>query len=336
MKKQKVFLIGSPYGLLLALLAFPISHEDVFIFNGNVISKRISDELGKDYMVYVRKANSSHKGIIGKFINVLTEEKRYRKYIHNAVNDGSIIIGHDHILAIAYPFWGKFSIILEDGYISYLGYEEIISLMKKKGTKYFRLLHFIFKLKTGKDYKLYGYDQSISKVLLTDSSKDVPGLHGKIEFCTVEVLWKELSSEKQKRLIEIFQAVKLRDTINDYSSVKLLITQPLSEDGLMTEKEKIDLYSSVLIDKDIFFIIKPHPREKTEYHKLFPSAFIIDNDIPLEIIALIAGNISEVYTCFSTAAKIFEKKAEIHYISLFKYPKIIEKYNLYKIQDKAK
>lgn len=336
MRKQKVFLIGSSYGLLLALLAFPVSHDDVFIFNGNVISKRISDELGKDYMVYVRQSNSSCKGIIGKIVNLLAEEKRYRKYIHSNISDNSNIIGHDHVLAIAYPFWGKFSTIIEDGYISYLRYEEILSLMKKKGAQYYRLLNFWYKLRTGNDYKLYGYDQSINKVLLTDSSKDIPGLYGKIEFCSVEGLWKEFTPVKQKRLIEIFQAINLRDEMNNYNSINLLITQPLSEDGLMTEKEKIDLYSSILINRNNFFIIKPHPREMTDYHNLFPSSFIIDNDIPLEIIALMAENISKVYTCFSTAAKIFEKKAEINYISLLKYPRIIEKYNLYEIQDKVK
>lgn len=335
MEKQKVFLIGSSYGLLLALLAFPISHDDIFIFNGNVISKRISDELSKDYLVYIRQSNSSQNGIIDKIMNTLVEEIKYRKYIHRNIGRNSDIIGHDHILAIAYPFWGKFTTIIEDGYISYLGYQEILSLMKKKGAQYYRLLNFLYKLKKGKDYKLYGYDQSISKVLLTDSSKDVPGLHGKLEFCSVEGLWKKFTLIKQKRLIEIFQAVKLRDELQDYNSVNLLITQPLSEDGFMTEKEKIDLYSSVLMETNIFFVIKPHPREMTDYHNLFPSAFIIDNDIPLEIVALFAENISKVYTCFSTAAMIFKKKAEIRYISLLKYPEIIEKYNLYKIQGKV-
>lgn len=335
MSKQKVFLIGSSYGLLLALLAFPVSSDDLFVFNGDVVSKRITNELSKDHIVYVRNSNSSCKNKIEKILNVLKEEKKYRKYLKKMIKESPVIIGHDHILAISYPFWGKFNTIIEDGYINYLGYTKILALMKKKGSQYYKILRFLYKLKTGNDYKLYGYDLSISKVLLTDSSKEVPELNEKKMFCSVDALWNVLSSENKKRIIEIFQIPKLTKEIYKNNNVILLITQPLSEDGLMTEKEKIDLYSSVLIEKKAFFIIKPHPREKTNYHKLFPSTFVIDNDIPLEAIALIGGkNISEIYTCFSTAANIFKNKAKINYIPLLKYPNIVRKYNLYDIQTK--
>lgn len=332
MNRQKVFIIGSSYGLLVCLLAFQISEKDIFVFNGHIVSERISNELSKANLVYIRHNNALFKNFIRKIQNVRIESQKYKKYTHDNVEKDAIVIGHDHILAVAYPFWGRFKTIIEDGYISYLTYNEIIALMKKKGARYYKLLHLIHKIRTGNDYKLYGYDKSVSKVILTDIQKEVPGLHGKVEYCSIQTLWNGLSQDRKNRLIEIFQITKVNELIKKYKNVRLLITQPLSEDNLMSEKEKIEIYSSILNGENQLILIKPHPREKTNYKEIFPSTVIIDNDIPMEMIALVSDNISEVYTCFSTAAKIFDGKAKIKYISLKNYPDIIDKYNLHDLQ----
>ncbi|MCI5873937.1 MAG: glycosyltransferase family 52 [Clostridiales bacterium] len=329
MKEQKVFIIGSPYGLLVSLLLYSIEDNDVFVFNGDVISARIVDKLKETNTVFIRNSNSTYAGKFGKAINTAREWKRYKNFIRRNISNDARIVGHDHIFAISFPFWGSFETIIEDGYINYLPYNDILSLMKKNGLRYFRILNKIYKRKNKREYKLYGYDESVKNVYLTDVKKKAPKLLTNVYVNSISELWKKLNSDLQQKLQSIFMVDSIWLKLHEYQEIVFLITQPLSEDGLMAEEEKIRVYSEVLKGNENKVLVKPHPREKTDYKKYFPDAQIIDNDVPMEMIALSFDNICRVYTCFSTSASIFDGRAEIKYISLMEFPEIVKKYNLF-------
>ena len=88
----------------------------------------------------------------------------------------------------------------------------------------------------------------------------------------------------------------------------MLLTQPLNEDNNCTEEDKIKGYALLLKEhafSETHLIIKPHPKENTDYQKYFPNATIIDKDFPIELMVLLNINVNNVITLFSTAASIF-------------------------------
>lgn len=119
-------------------------------------------------------------------------------------------------------------------------------------------------------------------------------------------LFQKLSSQQKDLLIYLFDAKQFLNIISKPTNTDttLLITQPLSEDSIISHRTKISIYKE-LIEKyghgQIF--IKPHPRETEDYNSIFKGCSIIRlNKIPLEILDLFP-NFKFTYgiTAFSTA-----------------------------------
>lgn len=85
----------------------------------------------------------------------------------------------------------------------------------------------------------------------------------------------------------------------------IIFTQPLSEDGLISEQEKIQYYKNTLKSIPVppdKIVIKTHPREGTNYKKIFPDIFIFNKNIPQEILNFCGVRFKQAYTISSTAA----------------------------------
>ena len=93
--------------------------------------------------------------------------------------------------------------------------------------------------------------------------------------------------------------------LNNNEKIVLLITQPFAEDRLTTveDKEKIYTYIADEYCGDRKLIVKPHPRETTNYNILFPDALVLDNAFPLELLYFTKRErkIDEAITVNSTA-----------------------------------
>lgn len=124
--------------------------------------------------------------------------------------------------------------------------------------------------------------------------------------------WKKKSEEEKEEILEIFGVEK---ELEIYDQDKyILLTQPLSEEKLVTEKEKIDIYKKVLEKYERNkIIIKPHPRETTDYKKFFGENYqVITGKYPIELLVLNGLNIKKVITLFSTSAFIFGKDVDFY------------------------
>ncbi|WP_449403062.1 polysialyltransferase family glycosyltransferase [Exiguobacterium artemiae] len=82
--------------------------------------------------------------------------------------------------------------------------------------------------------------------------------------------------------------VDINVLMDDYIEKSIVFTQPLSEDGFESEKNKIEIYNNmikmeVLNDSLIFF--KKHPRDETNYKFLNEknNVIILDSKFPSEI-----------------------------------------------------
>lgn len=146
----------------------------------------------------------------------------------------------------------------------------------------------------------------------------------------IKELFNNLSNEKKEKLFNIF-SLKL-DILNKIENKILLLTQPLSEDSVMTELEKIAMYKDIQKKFKGKFVIKSHPREQTDYQKYFSEVYILPQNFPAELFLFIDAKLSEVITIFSTAALNLKGSYKISFLGTRNYPKLLERFGV--IEDK--
>lgn len=123
----------------------------------------------------------------------------------------------------------------------------------------------------------------------------------KLSFIDLKKEWQRLTLNEQKKIATVFGVTPKELEILKTKKV-ILITQPLSEDGIVTEIDKQRLYKSILSNySPDEIVIKPHPREKTNWSLLFPDTPIISRRVPAELLSDMI-NLKKVCTFFSTAA----------------------------------
>lgn len=179
--------------------------------------------------------------------------------------------------------------LIEDGIANYLPNTEITFYQSKN---IFRsiLKKFIF-LKLNKNNRL--------KTIVTH-----PLNQKQCELISLQKLWDNSSQEKKQFIKDVYG---INDSILSTLKGKttIIFTQPLSEDGLISEQEKIQYYKNTLKSIPVppdKIVIKTHPREGTNYKKIFPDIFIFNKNIPQEILNFCGVRFKQAYTISSTAA----------------------------------
>lgn len=164
------------------------------------------------------------------------------------------------------------------------------------------------------------------EIYLTQYNDLYSKLREKIKIIDINALWKEKNEEERKKILYIF-GLKL-DVVKKLNKKKyLLLTQPLSEDNVLSEEEKIDIYRKILRNYDQEkLVIKPHPREKTNYKIFFPNIEIIEKKIPIELLELCGFRVEEVITIFSTGILNFKNKAKLSFYGTEINQKILKKF----------
>lgn len=209
--------------------------------------------------------------------------------------------------------------LLEDGLGNYVNY--------KKKSFVTRIYQQIIKIFLGRPYLKYGgRSKEVKKIYLTGLAPIPEDIAHKVEVINLKELWGKKTLEEQSEILEIFsfdldikEKIKGRDII--------LFTQPLSEDNVITEEEKIEIYSKIIkkYPKDRL-IIKIHPREKTNYKDIFKEYLVLDNPFPFEILNLLDVKFNKAITLFSTAALGLEKGVEVDFYGTEIHPKILGRF----------
>ncbi len=221
--------------------------------------------------------------------------------------------------------------LLEEGILNYN--DNILKNEFEKKIEKVRIFHNIKKSiieKIKKDYKRFGLSEKIEKIYLT-GLLPIPNLiKDKVEIININELWSNLSQEAKKEILEVFNMdIKKFQILKEDDRKILLLTQPLSEDKIITEEEKIKIYREIIEKQNGRKIyIKAHPREKTNYKEVFKNFNIevIENTFPIELFLLLNIKFDKVITLFSTGALNFKGKAEVEFIGTEKYPKLYERF----------
>ncbi|XNT08527.1 glycosyltransferase family 52 [Vibrio cyclitrophicus] len=139
-------------------------------------------------------------------------------------------------------------------------------------------------------------------------------LNTELEFVDINESWNELCDSSKERLVSIFVgSVELTEKKIDQDSF-LLLTQPFDNDGIMTEEVKLLGYEKIVREFKInekHLFIKPHPRETSNYKKIFPKAKVLDGNVPFEFFNFLNVKFDNIVTITSSAAFHVDKSVNV-------------------------
>ncbi len=302
---MNVCIVNNLYCLLLYMLIKKVdAFKNTLYFFDDDIPQSIIEQFSGSIHFITPQSN------IAKFFFIL--KLRFYKYRYGDLRYAEIY-GQDNLLITSPLIGGRKMAILEDGMMNYT--------YKPVKIPYSRVRRILGGPLWGQNP--LGYSDSVSKIFLTGLSTIPDGIKNKVEIVNLKDLWDGCSVEIRKQILTVFGVNK--SILDRFRPVKcILLTQPLSEDGVISEKEKIELYKQ-LINNEIV-AIKPHPREKTNYKSFFPNIEILPSSLPFELLSLNDITFEKVKTLFSTAALSVPGNPEIHFMGTDVCPALVAKW----------
>lgn len=318
---KKLFAGYTQYQLLIFLLLKQSDDELIFL-----LPKYLEDLKKVLEVKYRVEIIEREKPPLKKLIEYL----KYYSYIKKLIKKLDISI--DTILygdsIINYAISNKNILCrLEDGTGNYItkAYEEKSSLKQRVYFFIDRIIYFLFfnKILLAEKEKI---KKRINKYYVTEIAPKDLWFEDKVIRLKLKELWLKKQEKEKEEILNVFNInIKLLKKIEGRKII--IFTQPLSEDRIICEKEKIKLYTKIINkydEKEV--IIKPHPREKTQYSKYFKNCVILNGNFPSELLYFEGIEISKVVTLFSTAALTFGKNVEIDFYGTEVHEKLLQKF----------
>lgn len=156
----------------------------------------------------------------------------------------------------------------------------------------------------------FGNNSHCKEIYLTEENIS-PVLKGKLlHEKSMQELWNE-STESKKRFIENIFDVD-REELKCFDGKVIFFSQPLVEDGNMSEAEYVEYIKQIFGQYDTSkLLIKTHPRDKFDYQSLFPEIQIYTKPINAQLLVLMGLNVDRVATICSSAVYTFPESVEI-------------------------
>lgn len=228
--------------------------------------------------------------------------------------------GHDHLPYSPYVIREHSFELLEDGMLNYhkypfSAYDDYVSLFKGREGKFGPLSLL--------QIEYAGQEEQCRVIHLTGISKTDYIAPEKVRYCSLEKMWDE-ADESKIALINTIYAFK-QEHFKYLGKKRILLTQPLSEDGLLSEQEKMHLYSRITdyIGRENL-VIKRHPRDISNYACCNVESVAIN--IPLQLLSLNGIKFSEAITISSTAVFDFNYPILVTYLGSEISPQLFKKY----------
>lgn len=309
---MKIVLENSVYSFFLYLLIDNNWEQSIFILDEPLYDK-VCKKMEK-IKIYKYRDLSYKKHLILFYI------EKFRLFFYlfkmKILGDSSYYLyGEDMMMSY---FYKKRKIhLIEDGTWSYKIREEEKTFLKR--------LKRVIRLENP-FYNFSGEDNSVEKVYLTGLGEIPVSIKEKVEIVDLKKLWDEKTIEERNKILNFFD-INLEKLKRIKSKKYLLLTQPLSEDGTLSEKEKIEIYSEILSNYDLKdIVIKVHPREKLNYGNIFPEVEILDEYFPVELFKIFNIEPEKVITIFSSAVFGIAKRENIDFYGTEINEKILKKF----------
>lgn len=240
LKFKNICITDSLYSLLIFMLISESKISETFFIFGNSIN--INKEIFKDNSIIIEKENAVSK------IDSMKKRMKMYSFMKNLVyeNDlkGLTVYGGDHLTGAGYFIKNHEFRVIEDGIINYYSMPEVDKQIKRES-----FLLKMFKYATYLYYP-YGFSRNVSRIYLTKETDDIPErLKNKVEFISLKKLWDNSSEEKKNEILYVFGLeTSLLKELSEKENI--LLTQPFSEDKVVTEEEKIEIYKNIMKNYD--------------------------------------------------------------------------------------
>lgn len=326
---KRVCILGNQHGLLHYLLLSSMDEIQHTFFLWNFVSfqESVKRKFGKKGVVIPRPHLEYRTGIslIDFFVKSFCLFFDYRIYyplrFPFLLNYKLDFWGHDHVYKAHYLLRNHSFQLVEDGTLNYMPYQ----YPQPKQN-----LLWLKRLLAGKNYGFYkrysGEEKTCVAIHLTGLSNSGEVLNDpRVKIKSFSELWKESSEEKRLFINNVF-SISESQIAGCKNHRHILMTQSFSEDQLISEEEKIDMYKKIIEkigEKDI--VIKPHPRETTDYSKYFPDLFVLKSYAPFELFTLNGVKFEKAYSVSSSALLGFPYKIKICFLGTEIYHPLFEK-----------
>lgn len=331
MNEIKYFgVFDSPYCLLIYLLAFTDQIDETCFFVSDGINKSIVDNLPFFHYYPTMQKNKHNSYFLKKITELLSMLKlnlKLKKIIKKYKKEDITVFGQDHITGGNF-FVSRYTFnLIEDGLANYteVSNGEAIGI-------FYKIAYKIFNIR-----KTFGLDDNVKSIYLTGLAPIPKCIQSKVHLIDLNEKWRNKTIDKKKKILEIFNFnPEILSKIQSFDS--LLLTQPLSEDGLMSEIEKVELYRELLsnIDQNNL-VIKVHPREKTDYKMYFPNSYILSNPFPVELLHFTGIRFKKVITLFSTAANDYlDSENELIFAGTECHEALLKNFGVIRYNEKSK
>lgn len=274
--RKNVFVFDSPYCLLVYCILFNHQlYDTIYIYSDNVSLRDINIPGKEKYVIRKGRGKISKIFYYLCFLFRLIINPQLRRIIFNKKE--YVFLGQDHLF-FSRPFVNEF-ILLEDGLANYI----------------YPHYSWLYEIIIGNN--TFGRSRKVSKILLSGMIDiNDPIIKDKVELFDLIVSWEKLNSAQQNEINRIFNYCIEMELDADV----MILTQPLSEDGFISEKEKVRLYDEIIKEYDNKrIIIRQHPRELTDYSLYFKNVSVNRAKAPVELVLLNSPTIQTAVTLFS-------------------------------------
>lgn len=286
---KRVCVVDSAYSLLIYFLISSVEDiKSTFYFWSKGVPEQVRSYFKISSHFYLQP---KHLGRVYRFLNYhIIFPIKWSFLLRNNIR----IFGHEHLPFSSSIIRNHTISIIEDGLRNYNG-------VKAFPKKHRKLNAFLY----GKSYINEDYafkEEWCQEEYLTGIDLKSPCCRSqKAKIISLKGLWNSSPKDKQNLILSIYDLTP-SDIVMLRSKKSILLTQPYSEDNVITEDEKINVYKSKLEKVDTSsLLIKPHPRETTDYTKYFPGVSVFTKKVPMELLFLLGVKFDKAYTINSTA-----------------------------------
>lgn len=298
---KRVCCAMSPYTVLQYLLITDCDDIDAtYFFFPSTLNSKIRGKFRKKHVFYYSKWCRLIKPLIWIYWYGL---KRFKFYIWPFLHTAQIF-GEDQVLYCWLVLNGLSYIMLEDGTGTYrqpdVCRKNLFQMIERH---MFRPI----------SYAYWGQNEFCKGFILTNP--EVFDAHGKsVTKLNIKDAWSTASERKKKFIFSVY-GVSMEVLVSLMKGIEnIVLTQPFSENGEMTENEKLSCYRYIIetygLNPEVT-LLKTHPRERTDYGQIFKGYRICTLKIPVELMALVSANVRRVFTLTSTGAFMFHSFAEV-------------------------
>ncbi|WP_448913410.1 glycosyltransferase family 52 [Gemella sp.] len=331
----RMYICTTPYQLLLTILKIEDDKSELVLLEGTT-DKEIISNLSREKVF--KKIDTLNMYIFDEIKRYITNKREIARFITRFKEADDIYIYNDHI-PIGWTLDKnkiKYNLI-EDGYnffsYKYIDFRNRVFTKKATIRDYKDLLKHLFFLRRTKGPGFSKYCQSIEVNDISVVPKDER--YHKFKEVPRKDLFNNISEERKQLILRVFDVEELSEVAE--KSV-LILTQPLSLDGLLNSDEKQYGFYKKICDKYLSegykVYLKPHPRDTITYEKI-NGVNLITQSVPMELIEMVSNvKFERIITHSSTAINFLtcgEEKEVFYDFNTREYDeKLLEKYNINK------